>query len=496
MISPGCVDQPRCPETRKRNRAVGNDEILILIVDDSPHVRVLAGEALAKQGYRIAHASDGIESLEQIQKEHPDLVLMDINMPKMDGIEALREIVATNPALPVIMMSAQLEIGPAVDAMKLGARDYIIVPFNPYELMKRVERVINEISLKREVSRLETMLGNAKDVFKQMGQSPQIRALHEQLERVARTDFTVIIYGESGSGKELVARAIHQNSRRADEAFIAVDCGSIPENLIESELFGHERGAFTGAYDRKLGSFERASGGTLFLDEIGNLPKTMQSKLLRALQERKIERVGGTGPIPVDIRVIVAGNRRIQDLIAEGTFREDLFHRLNEFMIEIPPLRRRKDDLIYLADRFIKETAQELKKKPLRLSSPAVQLLQNYEWPGNVRELRNVIRRAVLLTDSDQIRPEHLTAINTAAAQLIPPVRIDMMPQMPLKEMMRSFTREIEQKIIEQAIEKAQGNKSKAAKLLQIDYKTMLTKIKEYKLGTPRRSALPGAGIH
>ena len=475
---------------------MGNDETLILIVDDDPRVRRLATEALAKQGYKIVHACDGAESLQQIQNGHPDLILMDINMPVMNGIEALGEIIAMTPALPVIMMSAQPEITPAVDAMKLGARDYIIVPFDPDELRKRVERVLNEISLKREVSRLQTMLGGAKDLYEQMGQSPQIHTLHEQLERVARTDFTVILYGESGSGKELVARAIHQNSRRASEAFVAVDCGSIPENLIESELFGHERGAFTGAYDRKLGSFERASGGTLFLDEIGNLPKTMQARLLRALQERKIERVGGKGPIPVDIRVIVAGNRRLQDLIVEGKFREDLFHRLNEFMIEIPPLRRRKDDLIYLADRFINETAQELKKKPLRLSPPAVQLLQNYDWPGNVRELRNVIRRAVLLTDSDQIRTEHLTAINTASAELIPPVRIDMMPQMPLREMMRTFTREIEQKIIEQAIQKAHGNKSQAAKLLQVDYKTILTKIKEYKLGTPRRGKMPGIGIH
>jgi len=474
---------------------VANDEILILIVDDNPDVCRLTAKYLADKGYGTIEAGDGAEAIRRIEREQPDLVLMDINMPVMNGIEALGEIIAMNPAMPVIMMSAQTEIPPAVEAMKLGARDYFTVPFDPAELVIKVRRVLDETYLKREVGRLQTILGNAKDLCELMGYSPQIGTIYGQIQTVARTDFTVIIYGESGSGKELVARAIHQNSRRADAAFVAVDCGSIPENLIESELFGHERGAFTGAYDRKKGSFERASGGTLFLDEIGNLPKTMQSKLLRTLQERAVERVGGTGPIAVDIRVIVAGNRRLQELIGEGRFREDLFHRINEFMIEIPPLRRRKGDLIYLANRFVDETAQELKKdKRPRLSPAALQLLHSYDWPGNVRELRNVIRRAVLLTDSDQINPEHLTALNTAAAELIPPVRLDMLPRLPLKELVRNFTREIEQKIIAQALDRTQGNKSKAAKLLQIDYKTILTKINDYKLATPHGKKSPAAG--
>ena len=466
-----------------------NDDIGILVVDDRPEICRLATDYLLEQGFRVIAAQNGAEAVRLVEEESPDLVLMDINMPVKDGIQALREIIKRNPAMPVIMMSAQTEIPPAVEAMKLGAKDYLMVPFDPEELLMRVNRVLEETRLKREIGHLRKMLGNAKDLCEVMGYSPQIRAIYDQISTVARTDFTVIIYGESGSGKELVARAVHQNSRRAEGPFLPVDCGSIPENLIESELFGHERGAFTGAYERKKGSFERATGGTLFLDEIGNLPKNMQAKLMRGLQERKIERVGGSGLIDIDIRVIVAGNQRLQDLIAEGKFREDLFHRLNEFMIEIPPLRRRKEDLVYLANRFVDETAAELNKKCPRVSPQALQLLHDYDWPGNVRELRNAIRRAVLLTDSDQILPEHLTVLGMGTRSAAAPlVSLGAFPAMPLRDIVRQFSRDIEQKIISEALDKTGGNKSRAAKMLQIDYKTILTKINAYKLSIPPRS--------
>jgi len=464
---------------------VNKDDIRVLVVDDSVPVCRIAEDLLRRHGYSVITGHDGAEAIKLVEEQFPDLVLMDINMPNVDGIEALKYIMKRHPAMAVIMMSGHDEAAPAVEAMKQGARDYLKVPLDADELELKVNRVLEEAHLKCEVGRLQTILGHSADLCELMGYSSHILAIYEQISTVAHTDFTVIIHGESGSGKELVARAIHDNSRRAAGPFVPIDCGSIPENLIESELFGHERGAFTGAYERKKGSFERASTGTLLLDEIGNLPKTMQSKLLRALQERKIERIGGDGPIDVDIRIIAAGNRRLHELIDEGKFREDLYHRLNEFVIEIPPLRRRKDDLIYLAKRFMDATAKELKKEVRGISEPALQLMLDYDWPGNVRELRNAIRRAVLLCD-DIIRPQHLTALSSAASTALPAFKMDAALQMPLKEIVRNASREIERKVIAQALEKTGGNKSQAARMLQIDYKTILTKINEYNLGTSR----------
>lgn len=289
----------------------------------------------------------------------------------------------------------------------------------------------------------------------------------------------------------MVARGIHRNSPRASGPFVPVDCGSIPDNLIESELFGHERGAFTGAYQRKAGSFERASGGTLFLDEIGNLPKAMQSKLLRALQERKIERIGGNGPINVDIRIIAAGNRRLEDLLAEVAFREDLYHRLNEFFIEIPPLRERREDLNYLAKRFIDATAKKLNKEIRGISDGALQVLDDYEWPGNVRELQNVIGRAVLLCNDGIIRPRDLSAlasVRQSASVSTFHFNADPGNMPPLKEIVRQVVEEVEAKVIKQVLETTAGNKSQAARMLRIDYKTLLSKIKKYCLDGTRKS--------
>jgi len=466
-----------------------NEDIRVLVVDDNEDVCELARKLLSEKGFAVDVAYDGAEALKSITAEASfDLVLMDVDMPHMDGIEALKRITKFNPAIPVIMMSGLGQVGPAVEAMRLGARDYLTHKFDPDELEVKIERALEETRIRREVRNLRTILGHSSDLRELMGSSAPMMHLYGQLETVSGTDFTVIIYGESGSGKELVARAIHQNSQRAERLFVPVDCGSIPENLIESELFGHERGSFTGAYERKKGSFERASGGTLFLDEIANLPKTMQAKLLRSLQERRIERIGGTGPIEVDIRVIAAANRRLPEVISEGKFREDLFHRLNEFMIEIPPLRKRKDDLAFLTRRFMDATADELKKGRCEISDPAFQMLLDYDWPGNVRELRNVIRRAVLLADN-VIRPQHLTALASAGyVSAFPVTRIDTSAKVPLKEMVRSVAKDYEQKLIAHALEQTGGNKSRAAKLLDIDYKTILTKINEYNLAPQQRT--------
>ena len=470
---------------------MANKNICVLVVDDQPNVRALAQNILSAEGYSVLCAKDGAEAIEVVRVEFPDLVLMDIHMPGVDGIEALKTLVKTHPSIPVIMMSAYEEIRPAVEVMKLGARNYLRVPFDGEELLVQVKRALEETHVKREVTRLQTILGNSAELCELMGSSQEIMRICEQLNKVAATDFTVVIYGESGSGKELVARAIHRNSHRASGPFVPVDCGSIPENLIESELFGHERGAFTSAYQQKKGSFERASGGTLFLDEVANLPTSMQAKLLRALQERKIERIGGDGPIPIDIRIIAAGNRRLEGLITEGKFREDLFHRLNEFFIEVPPLRRRKEDLIYLADRFMRAKANELKKEVRGISHAALQVLLDYNWPGNVRELCNAINRAVLLCDGI-IRPQDLTALCPVGSEVCAPSAGidsygDEIP--PLKETKRRAIEEIERELIARALEKTGGNKSRAARILQIDYKTILSKIKEHGLGRPRKAA-------
>ena len=482
-----------------------DDTILILVVDDDPAICRLAEHYLGNQEFSFISAHDGAGAVRSVLANSPDLVLMDIDMPIMDGIEALKTILQTHPATPVIMMSGKDDIAFAVEAMRHGAMDYVRVRDMEHELPMRVNKVVDDIRKRLELERLQRMLGSARNLCGLMGHSLKIRAIYEQITTVSRTDFTVVIYGESGSGKELVARAIHENSRRADGPFVPVDCGSIPESLIESELFGHERGAFTGAYERKKGSFERASGGTLFLDEIGNLPRSMQARFLRTLQERTVERVGGAGPIAIDIRIIVAGNQRLQDLITQGTFREDLFHRLNEFTIEIPPLRKRKEDMVYLAKRFVDETVKELNKEPkdLTISPQAWQLLESYDWPGNVRELRNVIRRAVLFAESGQILPKHLTALHPArtSAQLAadagmllkdiyvaPSHTAGLATGRSLRDMMREFSRDVEQQIISQALEKTGGNKSQAAKMLQVDYKTILTKITEYKLGPAPRA--------
>jgi DNA-binding NtrC family response regulator len=470
---------------------VDDENIRVLVVDDQASILSLVERILQSEGYATLTASDGAEAIEVVAEKFPDLVLMDVHMPRLDGIQALKRLTRSHPTIPVIMMSGYGEVRPAVEALKLGARDYLTVPFDHEELLLQITRALRETRVEREMRRLQTILGNSAHLCELMGYSPQIRGICEQIDQVARTDFTVVLYGESGSGKELVARAIHRSSLRASGPFVPVDCGSIPENLIESELFGHERGAFTGAHQRKAGSFERASGGTLFLDEIGNLPKSMQSKLLRAIQERKIERIGGTGPINIDIRIIAAGNRRLEDLLAEGAFREDLYHRLNEFFIEIPPLRERREDLDYLAKRFIDATAKKVNKEIRGISDGALKVLDDYKWPGNVRELQNVIGRAVLLCDDGIVRPRDLTALDsvrhgaslstfrfTADAENIP----------PLKEVIRQVVEEVERKVIKQVLERAGGNKSQAARMLQIDYKTLLSKVKKYRLNDPRKN--------
>jgi two-component system nitrogen regulation response regulator GlnG len=453
----------------------------VLIVDDMQDIHWVLSRVLEKGGYSPLSAGNGREALEKIEKSSPEAVLLDIKMPEMDGIDLLKEIRKRQWDMPVIILTAFGEIQGAVEAMRLGAYDYLVKPFDAQEVLLRLQKALKERELQEELIALKSQLRERGTLSELIGSSDATKKVFEQIRCVANTDFTVVLYGETGSGKELVARAIHNLSQRKDKNFIVVDCGSIPETLIESELFGHEKGAFTGAYATKEGQFELANGGAVFLDEIGNLPMLMQNKLLRVLQEKCIRRVGGKKDIKIDTRVIVAGNERLEDLLVQNRFRRDLYHRLNEFTIEIPPLRERKDDLLLLSQHFLELTNKELNKQVRGFSEEAVECLLSYSWPGNVRELKNVVRRAALLT-ADLIEPKHLLLpreepFNTQALQRTEEFGKD---GVPLRAAVKKAVEEVERKTILETLKRTGGNKSKAAKLLKIDYSTMHYKIKQY----------------
>lgn len=462
----------------------------VLVVDDVADMRWSLCKVLQRAGYATVEADDVGPALEIIDGEQPDAAILDVQLPSGSGIELLRSIKEKLPDIPVIIVTGYATISVAVEAMKYGAYHFLEKPFKSIDqVLVTIERALQERQLKAEVRRLRTQLGAATDLGSLMGHSEQVKRVLEQVNSVAKTDFTVVLCGETGAGKELVARAIHAHSPRKDKEFVAVDCGSIPETLIESELFGHEKGAFTGADRMKEGYFEVASGGTLFLDEIGNLPLAMQAKLLRAIETRSIRRLGGKEVVKADIRIIAAGNQRLEDLVAGGEFRQDLYYRLIEFQIEIPPLRRRKDDIIYLTKRFIDETNGELKKNIRGLSPDALAEIESYDWPGNVRELRNVVRRAVLLAEG-LIEIEHLSGIRTSGMMVAEGLSDGLSleydaesEEFSLKMVVKGIVEKVERHIMEDILRRSGGNKSKAARILQIDYKTMHYKLKEYGLG-------------
>ena len=457
----------------------------ILIVDDLAAVRSLLANILSEQGWTCLEADSGEMAFELVESEHPDAVLLDKCMPNgMSGMDVLKHIVARDAELPVIMITAFGDVQTAVQTMQAGAYYYLAKPFNNTEVVEIVRRALEKRRLTRRVRALEMRLDKDVSLEEAMGSSDEIRKVFALVDRVANTTFTVVIYGETGAGKELVANAIHKRSQRCEQPFIAVDCGSIPETLIESELFGYEKGAFTGAEHLKRGQFELAHQGTLFLDEVGNLPLAMQSKLLRVLQERHIQRIGSKEAIPIDIRVIAASNERLETLVEKGRFRRDLYFRLNEFTIEIPPLRQRRDDLIYLCKRFIDLTNSELNKRVRGLSPAALDMVLAHDWPGNVRELRNVIRRAVLLAD-EMIEPQHLSGLSAPqAASSLPLSPLKIHPRLSLTEMVKLHAKHFEKEVIAEALRQTEGNKSRAARLLRIDYKTLHYKVKEFQLDT------------
>jgi len=455
-------------------------------VDDEKDICVLLSRLVRKEGLKALAAYDGETALKLIVSERPDVLLVDFKMPGIDGMELLKRTKEIDSDLPVIMITAYADIKGAVEAMRAGAHDYLAKPFENLEVIRVVHRALTERNLKRKLSHLTSELQETHSLREMMGTSDVIYQLIFETNRVAKSDFTVLIQGETGSGKELVARAIHDASPRSGGAFVPVDCGAIPETLLESELFGHEKGAFTDAKFQKPGKIELARGGTLFLDEISNMPLGSQAKILRVLQEKKVYRVGSSKPIDIDVRLLVASNKDLFALTESGSFRPDLFFRLNEFTITVPPLRERKEDIHYLVKRFLDITNAELNKNVKGFSESAIEDLMAFDWPGNVRQLRSTIRRGVLMAD-DLITEKNLDIMKrmpkTISAFSLKNQEI-LSKNLSLKEIVRQNTKAIERQILKQALNHTGGNKAKAARMLQVDYKTIHTKIKQLGIST------------
>jgi DNA-binding NtrC family response regulator len=450
----------------------------ILIVDDEESTRELLAHLVEMEGLTPLVATDGEMALNILRTEHPDLLLVDQRMPGLTGLEVLRRAREINGDLPVIVLNGYEAARNAVEAMQAGAYNYLARPFSLEEVIQLVFQALQERD-RYAGEKCCPQDGDSSPLREMMGTSKIISRLAADVNRVARSNFSVLITGETGSGKELVARAIHEASLRARGPMIPIDCGAIPETLVESELFGHEKGAFTGAHNRKAGRFEEAQNGTLFLDEIPNLSLAAQAKLLRVLQEKVVYRVGGSKPLAVDVRVLAASNLDLHALAESGAFREDLFFRLNEFAIAIPPLRERSEDILYLANRFLDLTNVELNKSVGGFTRAATEALLAFNWPGNVRQLRSTIRRAALLAD-EVITEEHLNLGDRSpqSSRTAPPAL--SWRQLPLKEIVRRNTIAVEREVLIQVLSLTRGNKAKASRLLQIDYKTMQSKVREY----------------
>ncbi|WP_232697653.1 sigma 54-interacting transcriptional regulator [Brevibacillus daliensis] len=452
---------------------------VILVVDDEENVRRLLIAVLKREGYQVETAENGLEALEKVKEIQPDLVLMDIRMPVMDGITAFKEMKAHHEDVMVILMTAYASIESAVETMKLGAYDYIMKPFENDELKLTVQRALQVETLKNEVGILHRELNQHYRSDRFLTNCPKMMELVKVVERVAPSNATVLITGESGTGKEVMANMVHYNSKRRTGPFIKVNCGALSEGLLESELFGHEKGAFTGAMVQKIGRFELASEGTIFLDEIGEISPAMQVKLLRVLQERELERVGGTETIKTNIRIVAATNRNLREMVTQGTFREDLYYRLNVVEISLPPLRERKEDIQILADHFLQKHASENDSNMKGFDPDTIRIMQDYCWPGNLRELSNVIERAVIMATSSILYPEDISPSlqNDVSAREEENLTLEE-NRTPLKERVKCFERDL----ILHALEQHDWNRVQTAKDLGISRRSLLYKIEEYQL--------------
>jgi len=446
----------------------------ILVVEDKDSMRNMLFETLTEEGYRVDSAADGTQAIDLVMNKSYDLVLTDLRMPDVSGLDVLSKVKQQDGETSVIIMTAYGTIEDAVSAMKIGAYDFLTKPFDTEHLCVLVGRALENRRLVAENNLLREELMADQGLENIIGQSEKMRELGVLVQKVAKSDASVLLQGESGTGKELFARAIHNISLRKEGPYITINCAAIPGELLENELFGSERGAFTGAHARKMGKFEIANSGTIFLDEIGDMDIALQAKLLRVLQQKNFERLGGTKTVDVDVRVIAATNMDLPELIRQKKFREDLYYRLSVFPLNIPSLRDRPDDVGMLADYFIDKYCKEMKKPAMSVSRDAKGLLEKYHWPGNVRELENTIERAVILAESKKITPDHL------AIRLRTTDEIRLRDGAGLKEIGAHAQMKAERATILRVIKQVRGNKRKAAKVLQIDYTTLFDKIKKY----------------
>ena len=479
----------------------------ILVIDDDTDICMLLNRYLSKNGFNVTTAYTGKAALESILNQIPDIVLCDFRLDDMNGSDLLEKIKQINSTIPVIIMTGYSDVRTAVSIMKSGAFDYVTKPLLPEEILHTLKRALSENKSENkpsEPSAKENVIENEPKKVKKykskyvFGKSPIFKIILEQIQLVAPTNFSIIIYGESGSGKESVANEIHNNSVRAHKPFVAIDCGALSKELASSELFGHEKGSFTGAINQKIGSFELANGGTIFLDEIANLSYDIQMALLRVVQERKMRRVGGVKDIDLDVRIIVASNERLSESAKKGKFREDLYHRFNEFSIEVPPLRNRREDIMLFAEVFLEKTNGELNKSVKGFSEEVTRIFNQYSWPGNLRELNNVVKRSTLLTLGEEVQvsslPFEITHYDQLNFEPETPTSAEIKPTasvitenppkkvLPLNDQgMKHASIDAEFELIVEALKKCNYNKSKAAQLLNIDRKTLYNKMKQYK---------------
>ncbi len=452
----------------------------ILIVEDEENERTGLAELISAWGYRTETARDGMEGLEKIESFSPGIVVTDLKMPRMDGMELLEQISESPAEIAVILLTAQGSIDAAVAAMKLGAYDFIEKPVNPTRLRNILQNAARQRGTERELEVTRRMLRDTGQLGLLVGSSKKMQEVFHLIEMVAPSTASVLITGESGTGKELVARTIHELSSRKNKPFVAINCAAIPETLIESEIFGHEKGAFTGALERRTGCFELAEGGTLLLDEIGEMPIATQAKLLRVLEDRKLRRLGSKVETPVDVRVLAATNKVPEEAVANGYLRNDLYYRLNVFNIQMPGLREHKDDLPDLVHALLREMSAKHNRQARTVSDAVMQVFEQHSWPGNVRELRNTLERAVIVCESTMIEPRHL-----------PPGFGNVIPRPVVQEAnavrvaVGTTVDEAEKQLILKTLEATHNNKTRAAEILGISLKTLHNKLKEYRMATP-----------
>jgi len=447
----------------------------ILIVDDDRKARRIIRENLLHRGFAPVEASSGMEAIEMFNREKPTSVILDLKMPGIDGITTLKELKKIDPDIPVIINTAHGDIPTAVEAIQLGAYDFVVKPPDYNKLAITLMRAGEKLELGRKLELLSSEVETSLEYL--CGKSEAMKKVISQITLISQSDFSLIIQGETGTGKSFISRHIHNMSRRADGPFVTVDIGSIPETLIESELFGYVKGAFTGAEKNRKGYFEMAGGGTILFDELQNLSPYVQGKLLMALEEREVYPLGSGHPVKIDVHIIGATNTDILGAVKERKFREDLFYRLSEFIICLPPLRERVEDITFLAEKFIREASEDLDRPALAISQDALLELKKYPWPGNIRELKNVIRRTVLLSEGTVIKPEHLQFLirdrnNAAVGHGM--LNVDVPLNLSLEE--------VEKDTIRKTLQLTQGNKTKAAEILKINYTTLLRKLKAYNI--------------